>query len=192
MKAAHKKQRLEFAKKYLKEPATFFNRVLWTDESKIELFSSRGPRYVWRSSGQAHEEAYTVPTVKHGGGSIMVWGCFPAAGTGDLHIIEGIMNAAKYQQILQDHMLPSARRLIGRRFIIQQDNDPKHTAKSMKEFLLQKKVKVMDWPSQSPDLNPIEMMWHHLKTAVAARHPKNINELKTMCQEEWSDISVAI
>uniref|UniRef100_A0A8C4SRG5 Uncharacterized protein n=1 Tax=Erpetoichthys calabaricus TaxID=27687 RepID=A0A8C4SRG5_ERPCA len=58
--------------------------ILWSDETKIELFGVNARRHVWRKPGTAHHQANTIPTVKHGGGSIMLWGCFSAAGTGRL------------------------------------------------------------------------------------------------------------
>uniref|UniRef100_A0A8C9YFX9 Transposase n=1 Tax=Sander lucioperca TaxID=283035 RepID=A0A8C9YFX9_SANLU len=84
----------------------------------------------------AHHLPNTIPTVKHGGGSIMLWGCFSAAGTGQLVAIEGKMNAAKYRDILEENLIQSAQDLrLGRRFTFQQDNDPKHRAKITKEQL---------------------------------------------------------
>ena len=71
------------------------NKILWSDETKIELFGLNAKRHIWRLPG-------TIPTVKHGGGSIMLWGCSLAAGTGRLVRIEAKMNGAKYKEILDD------------------------------------------------------------------------------------------
>ena len=80
-------------------------------------------------------------TVKHDS-SIMAWGCFSYYGVGDIHAIEDKMVANNYIRILKNHMVPSATRLIGRKYIFQHDNDPKHTANCVKDYLAQKKIKV--------------------------------------------------
>jgi hypothetical protein len=103
------------------------NKSLWSDETKIEIFGLNAKRHAWRKPG-------TIPTVRHGGGSIRLWGCFSAAGTGRLVRIKGKMNRAKYREILNENLLQSAQDLrLGRRFTFQQDNDPKHTAKTMQD-----------------------------------------------------------
>ena len=79
------------------------NKILWSDESKIELFVLNVKRHVWRKPG-------TIPTAKYGG-SIMLWGCFSVAGTGTLVRVEGKMNGAKYREILDENLLQSAQDL---------------------------------------------------------------------------------
>lgn len=77
--------------------------------------------------------------MKHGGGSVMVWGCFGNEKTGDLIKIDGILRKETYYKILMKHALPSGKRLIEGKFIFQQDNDPKHKSKLCINYLRKKK-----------------------------------------------------
>ncbi len=77
---------------------TLCREGLWSDETKIELFGINSTRRVWRRRNAAYDPKNTIPTVKHGGGNIMLWGCFSAKGTGHLHRIKGTMDGAMYRR----------------------------------------------------------------------------------------------
>lgn len=130
--------------------------------------------------------------MKHGGGSILIWGCITRNGVGPVYRIEGTMKKEDYLNILQTN-LPQAIRKSGmpeEEVIFQHDGDPKHTAKIVKEWLGTQTFSMLTWPAQSPDISPIENLWAYVKRKLAgyAEPPKGLNELWNRFQEEWSKI----
>ena len=130
--------------------------------------------------------------VKHGGGSLMIWGCMTAHEVGWMCRIDGGMDATLYTSILDDYMFTTVDHFgMGRDdFVFQQDNDPKHTSKLAREWFDKHSVELLDWPAQSPDLNPIEHLWQHLKRKLVAyeKHPTSMHELWQRVQTEWEKI----
>jgi hypothetical protein len=138
----------------------FWKTVLFTDESKFNIFGSDGPQYVWRKPKEELDPKNIIPIVKHGGGNAMVWGGMGYAGVGELAIGKGIMIAKGYVNILRGNLKKSVRKLgIQDSYLFQQDNDPKRTARITREWLLYNARGLLETPPQSQDINPIENLW---------------------------------
>ena len=137
-------------------------RVLWTDESKFEVFGSKRRTFVHRFVGQKILAEFIVPTVNHGGGSVMVLGCFSIVGVGELIRVENRMRKEDYMQILEQYAIPPGCHLISRNFIMHQNKDLKHSSKLRKGFLLLKETQGVLDNMKSLDLNPIELLWEEI------------------------------
>lgn len=186
--AQNKKKRLAFAKRYRFFTAEDWRQVLWTDESAFCKLSQHRGQYVRRPPKSRFNPKYVKPTVKFGAGKLMVWGCFSWYGVGPIHRIEGILNQYKYLDIMRDQMLPFAEENMPDQWILQQDNDPKHTAKSVKHWFDDQELQVLEWPSQSPDLNPIEHVWSYLEKQLAGTKFKTFDELFNVLEQKWNEI----
>jgi len=160
---------------------------LFSDESPFTLRFNRRTR-CWRKTGELPNPKICKGTIKHDK-KINVWGCFLWHGVGHLHIIEGNMNGEMYKNILIQHMLVSGQMLFGDEpYVFQQDNDPKHTCKVVKQYIEEKGINVSPWPSYSPDLNPIENLWSILDYQCRSRKSKNEAELFADLQNAWMNI----
>ena len=137
----HRHARLIFLRHHKEKENSFWERVLWTNETKIELFGHDYRNHMLGKDSEVNSPKNTVPTVKFSSGRIMIWGYFSAKGVGKISVIDNKMNAQKYKKILQKILMFSVERLeVPSDYIFLQDNDPKHTAKSTKKWFSQNNV----------------------------------------------------
>ena len=126
----------------------------------------------------------------------MVWGCMTWEGVGYACRIDGKEDGELYVKILEDELQASVE-YYGQKFkdiIFQQDNDPKHTCNKAKAWFSDNKIEVVLWPAQSPDLNPIEHLWSHVKRKLGEYEtpPKGILELWEHVEQEWAKIPAEV
>ena len=185
----NRKKRLEFAKKMSLRPKNWWTSVIWSDEKKFELMHARRRVIVNRRVGQRYQIKFTKPTMKFGGGSLMLWGCFSRNGVGSLVEIDGRLEQHKYRYLLEDNLHYSAHLMgLGDNFVFQQDLCRIHTAPAVKDFFTENSIEVMDWVPQSPDFNPIENLWSCLDSNVPIKERCNKTRFMSALLKTWNDL----
>jgi transposase len=183
--------RLDFAHRHQHWTIADWERVIWSDETKINRFCSDGRSWCWKRDVDGVEPRTVKQTVKHGGGSIMIWGCMTVHGPGFMCKLDGTMDRDVYKSILEDELMATIDYygMDPDRVIFQHDNDPKHTAKSVRDWLEEQPFEVLVWPAQSPDLNPIEHLWAWLKIRLNQYEhaPSGMLELWDRMQDAWNE-----
>ena len=192
----HRKDCLDFALAHQYWTVEDWKRVVWSDETKINHLGSDGRKWAWKKPGEGLSDRLVQGTQKFGGGSLMVWGCMLWEGPGFAARIDGRMDANLFTEILEEDLQSSLQFYYKtpQDVIFQQDNDPKHTSKKAKEWFKTHGINVMSWPAQSPDLNPIEHLWDHLKRRLGEyeNEPGGMEELWERVEAQWDNIGVDV
>ena len=87
-----------------------WKKVIFSDESTFEIFSTKKHQHIYRRNGETLKECNLLPTFKYGGGKIMVWGCVSYQGIGNLVFIEGNLNSSKNTNLLANNLHISAKK----------------------------------------------------------------------------------
>ncbi|GFV69775.1 transposable element Tcb1 transposase [Trichonephila clavipes] len=171
--ARHALQRRQWCRTHRQWTPQQWQQVIWSDESTFTLFQTTGRVYVWRTPKEAFAPECIVPTVKHGGGSLMVWGAISWRGLGPLVTLHGKVKAAHYVNILVYQVHPFVQTSFpGECPLYQDDNAPIHTAKIVQEWFAE----------------------HKGESKLRARFPppSTISVLETALHEEWLHIPLQV
>lgn len=125
--------------------------------------------------------------------AVMVWSCISPKGPGPIYFVEGTMRQDQYKKVLKDVYMPYVKSLPLRpsAYTFMQDGAPCHNALSVKNYLNSKKINILPWPGNSPDLNPLENCWSVLKRLVYTRTNNTVTELKKNIEDIWkNDIQI--
>lgn len=153
--------------------------------------ATMGESACYRPTGTRYDEIYTHKTNQNGRFSINVWGWISARSPGVCQIVQGRLDASLYCNILNQVMIPSVSAVYGQDFIFQHDNSPIHKARIVKDYIEENHIRVLPWPSKSPDLNPIENVWGEM-TKYMYKHdfrPRNQDELRQRINEAWDEVT---
>jgi hypothetical protein len=199
LSAKNIKARYQWALKHEHWTVEDWKSVIFSDETKMCLYESDGVIWAWVPKDDKLSSAQIIPTVKFGGGCVMVHGVMSWWGVGLMQRIVGTMDRYQYIRLLTHGLLP----LLDAISIVpgaptrdqiwfQQDNDPKHTSAAVRQFFMEQNIQVLDWPSQSPDMNIIEHLWRNVKRRKAQRkvQPKGVEGNWQASLEEWNKTTV--
>ena len=187
-----KRRRLQFARAHVNWTIEQWKNILFTDETRIQLWKPDGRNYVYRRVGERYASCNLIESVSFGGGGIMVWGGITWEGRTELVEVIGRMTADMYiENVLLDHVLPFVGHIGYDKFVLMHDNARCHAARVVNSYLDEVQIEKLDWPPHSPDLNPIEHLWDTLKRHIRERNPvpMTLGELRIAAQEEWNAVS---
>jgi transposase len=191
LKPEHIRKRLSYAEGYGNWTPQQWNSVLWSDEMSIAV-GPQGEHWCQRLINDEWNPDNVMEKEKHPD-KVHVWGCFSGEyGVGEIHVFDENLDAELMKEILNKHLLQSARPFLSQsppaHWWFQQDNDPKHTSKPVKKWIAMKGIDCLEWPPYSPDLNPIENLWAKLKKRVETENATNKKELTEAVIKQWSKI----
>lgn len=196
-----KTKRVQWARLYKDYTSRNWEDVIWSDECYVYLGDDRGRVYVTRRADEEYDEDCLVPTFKQSAVRVMVWGCIMKGRKGPLIVLEypggkgGGMNSVRYQEQVLDGVLRdffAEMKSEKPQLKFQQDNAPSHRSKSTMKWFKESGIPLLFHPPSSPDLSPIEPVWHELKKVLRAlpHLPTTIQELRAAILSVWDTLPI--
>lgn len=182
-------KRLLFAEKMRAMPLNYHHRFMWSDETMVRAYPQGKKYQIWlRSDPDFPSEAFT-PSVQQGGISVMFWGCFSRYARGPLLELKGKQDSGNYLNLIQN-VVENELDNSDVPLIFMQDNCSIHKAKPVMDYFSHKNIELLDWPPQSPDLNPIENVLAIIKQKLWAKNtpPTTRMELIDQVFEIWESL----
>ena len=191
--ARNQLRRLEFARLWKNDVHTLVHTTVWSDETMVYKQPKGKDLFIRCHSSTPRENMPLNIQLQQGGFSVMFWGCFSILGLGPLVALNGTQNQETYVQLLQEYLLPelkAAEDEFGTKLVFMHDNATCHKADSVTDFLRQNGVSTLEWPPQSPDLNPIENLWAIVKKRRQQKFgiPRSKNDLIEQVFSIWEEL----